>query len=88
MLRYLLQFLFLLVAVRLVFRAVSALLSARSSRPASTPAKRATDLVFDSVCQTYLPRDRAISAIVAGKTRHFCSNECRAKATELLDAAS
>jgi YHS domain-containing protein len=36
-------------------------------------------LVRDPVCQTYIPRDGAVTAIVGGETRFYCSEACRAK---------
>jgi hypothetical protein len=45
----------------------------------------AGDLVRDRVCNTYLPRERAVRAVVAGQEEHFCSVACRDRA---LAAAS
>lgn len=38
------------------------------------------DLVRDRVCNTFLPRDRAVRAVVAGHEEHFCSVACRDRA--------
>ena len=38
------------------------------------------DLVRDRVCNTFLPRDRAVRAVVAGREEHFCSVACRDRA--------
>jgi len=45
------------------------------------------DLVRDRVCNTFLPRDRAIHALVNGHEEHFCSTACRDRARELLQPA-
>lgn len=73
--------------IRLLLRGVAAWL-----RPAAAPeAPRragATDLVRDRVCNTYLPRDRALLAKVAGKDEHFCSATCRDRALTAAGLAS
>jgi len=62
----------------------------RAPRPTAPPAAPPTphsspDLVRDRVCNTFLPRDRAVLAIVRGQEQHFCSTACRDRA--LADAA-
>jgi hypothetical protein len=57
-------------------------------RPRETGAARASvagELVRDRVCNTFLPRDRAIHAVVGSREEHFCSAACRDRA--LADAA-
>jgi hypothetical protein len=39
-------------------------------------------LVRDPVCGTYIPRDGAVTAVVRGETRSYCSDACRAKDAE------
>jgi hypothetical protein len=39
-----------------------------------------TDLVRDRVCNTFLPRERALAGEVAGRIEHFCSVACRDRA--------
>ena len=34
------------------------------------------ELVKDPVCQTYLPRSRALERTIHGTTRYFCSETC------------
>ncbi len=78
---------FLLVLLRVLVRFVAAAVrgyrgdagKAKAARPAG-----ATDLVRDRVCNTFVPRARAIKATVAGREEHFCSAGCRDKA--LLEA--
>jgi hypothetical protein len=41
---------------------------------------RATDMVRDRVCDTFLPRGRALVATVDGREQYFCSAECRRRA--------
>ena len=63
------------VALYLVFRVlIRRLLGVRRQPP---PIREA--LVKDPVCQTYLPRSRALSRTINGTTHYFCSPECSAK---------
>ena len=62
------------------------LFAAARERPAAGPAGSATDLVRDRVCNTFVPRDRALSGTVAGRTEHFCSAECLRRAQDALDS--
>lgn len=36
-----------------------------------------TELVRDKVCNTFLPKSKALELTAAGGTRYFCSRECR-----------
>jgi YHS domain-containing protein len=47
----------------------------RSPDPASSP--RGAEMVRDPHCGTFVPRDEALPRTVEGKTRYFCSKECR-----------
>ena len=49
-------------------------------------ASRDHDLVRDRVCNTFLPRERALHALVNGHEEHFCSIACRDRAGELQPA--
>jgi uncharacterized protein len=89
MIRWFLTFLALLLLVRLVLRFVLGLLQGlatpsdrRGGASARGRAVGATTLVRDPVCGTYIPRDGAVTAIVRGETRHYCSDACRAKDAE------
>jgi hypothetical protein len=75
-----LRVLLLLLLVRLVLRGLAALL-----RPAPAPREVAPpeEMVRDRVCNTFLRRDRALRATVAGVEEHFCSPACRDRALAL-----
>ena len=79
-----LQFLFWLLMLRFVVRAVAAAFSTGPARTAAPPPRAQVrapeDLVLDRVCRTHVPRSRALVARVAGREEHFCSPACREKA--------
>ncbi len=80
MLGYLLRFLAIVLLIRFVMRAISLWLRPRNTTvpaPAPVPLQ---DLVRDRVCNTFVPRERAIAALVNGHQEHFCSTACRDKA--------
>lgn len=83
-----LRFVLLLFVVRLALRALAAWL--RGSPPAAQPEGQVGggDLVRDRVCNTFLPRDRALSVVRAGREEHFCSAACRDRAAADLSQAS
>lgn len=89
-----LQFLFWLLVLRLVVRAVARVFSPGAGRPrtGAAPARpevRASeDLVLDRVCQTHVPRSLALVARVDGRDEHFCSPACRDKALASVARAS
>ena len=80
-----LRFLLALFVVRLVLRAVAAL---SRPRPSTVPPRRAGELVRDRVCNTFLPRERAIRAVVGGREEHFCSAACHERALAAVSRAS
>ncbi|HZI93671.1 MAG TPA: hypothetical protein VFE84_05480 [Patescibacteria group bacterium] len=67
--------------------------SRRNVRDASGAARaaRTGELVRDRVCNTFLPRERAIGLTRSGETHFFCSEDCRTRfiagATRGIDAA-
>ena len=89
-----LQFLFWLLLLRLVVRAVARAFSPRAGRPRPTAApprpevRAPEDLVLDRVCHTHVPRSRALVARVDGREEHFCSPACRDKAKAAVARAS
>jgi len=87
------QFLFWLLVVRLVLRTLARLFSAslgatRTGAPRPPQVKPAEDLILDRVCQTHVPRSRALTASVAGREEHFCSTACRDRALAAVVHAS
>jgi hypothetical protein len=72
----LLRVLAVLLLVRLFFRFLGGVV--RGYRGEGTP--RSLDMVRDRVCNTFLPRDRALRALVDGREEHFCSAQCRDRA--------
>lgn len=54
--------------------------------PAAPAAGGPGDLVRDRVCNTFLPRERAVRALVNGHEEHFCSVACRDQALRLQPA--
>lgn len=86
----LVRVLFALLVVRLLLRAVAGWL--RAPRPVapkpSRPRELAADLVRDNFCNTFLPRNGAIKALVAGREEYFCSNACRDRALAAMAQAS
>jgi hypothetical protein len=89
-----LQFLFWLLVLRFVVRAVARVFSPGPARPraAAPPAppqvRPPEDLVLDRVCHTHVPRSTALVARVAGREEHFCSPACRDKAVAAVARAS
>ncbi|MFI5183977.1 MAG: hypothetical protein ACHQNV_06245 [Vicinamibacteria bacterium] len=80
-----------LVVVRMVLRGLAAL--SRDARPAAagprpSQGKPVSDLVRDRTCNTFLPRDRAVRAVISGREEHFCSDACRDRAMAAASRAS
>ena len=75
-----------LLFIRLLLRFVAGVIRgyrepARPDHP--VPARDgSTRLVRDAVCNTYLPLDRALVALVKGREEHFCSPACRDRALQ------
>jgi hypothetical protein len=70
-----------LLAVRFVLRFLAAVVQGYQGTPRR---EAATDMVRDRVCDTFLPRSRALVAVVDGREQHFCSVECRDRARRLI----
>jgi hypothetical protein len=86
MLVYLLRFLLVLIFVRLLFRFIGGLIRGyqQANQRGNAPST-GVPLVRDRVCNTFLPGDRALRAVIAGHEEFFCSPACRDRA---LAAAS
>ena len=78
----LVRFLVALLIVRFVLRFVVAVVQGYRGAPPPRPA--ATEMVRDRVCDTFLPRSRALVAVIDGREQHFCSPECRDRARRLV----
>lgn len=83
-----LRFLFMLFVVRLVVRGLAPLFAPRRAAPRPASPKVIEDLVRDRVCNTFVPRARALTAAVAGREEHFCSAACRDRALQEVSRAS
>ena len=73
----LVRFLVVLLIVRFVLRFLAAVVQGYQGAPRR---EAATDMVRDRVCNTFLPRARALRAVVDGREEHYCSPECRDRA--------
>jgi YHS domain-containing protein len=78
-----LRFLLVLLVIRLVLRGLRALF-----RPAPRP-RQISDVatVRDRICNTFVPRDKAVKAVIAGREEYFCSAACRDRAAALAEAS-
>ena len=83
----LLWLLILRVVVRGLARMFGGSAAGRRAAPGQAP-RLVDDLVLDRVCQTYVPRSRAVVAHVAGREQAFCSPACRDKALSAVARAS
>ena len=76
-----------LMAVRLLGRFVRGVMEGmQEDEPAAPPA--GTEMVRDQVCNTFVPRGRALRATIGGREAFFCSPACRARAQAALAAGS
>jgi hypothetical protein len=73
-----------LLIVRFVLRFVVAVVQGYQGAGAPRREAPATEMVRDRVCDTFVPRSRALMAIVDGREQHFCSPECRDRARRRL----
>ena len=81
------RFLFVLLVVRLLVRGLARAFAPRAARrPADPPPLE--ELVRDRVCNTFVPRSRAVAAVVGGVEEHFCSAACRDRALLAVSRAS
>ena len=85
-----LRVVFILILVRIVVRGLARVFAPRNaSRPArATTPSAPEELVRDRVCNTFVPRSRAVLAEVAGHEELFCSPACRDKALLAVPRAS
>jgi len=87
-----LQFLFALLVVRLLSRVLGAFFrqpgAPQGQRPAAARRVSGGELVKDRICNTHVPRDRAVTARIAGHDEYFCSTACRDQALATWSRAS
>jgi hypothetical protein len=75
------RFVVALFLVRVALRFVAGVIQGlREPGPARVSG---VDMVRDRVCNTFLPRERAVTAVVGGREMHFCSAACRDRALAL-----
>jgi hypothetical protein len=80
-----LRVLLVLVALRFLARFVNGVLTGLRDTAAPPPAG-GRDMVRDRICNTFLPREQALKALVHGEEMHFCSPACRDRALSLQPA--
>ena len=73
----LVRIVFWLLVLRLTVRAAASFFRPRPEVP---KAKASAELVRDRICNTFVPQDRALLAMVGGKPEYFCSAACRDRA--------
>lgn len=76
-----------LVIIALVAWGIRRLLSSRQGSPAGSRARGQIprsdgEMVRDRVCNTFLPRERALIVEHDGSTHFFCSETCRSRYLE------
>jgi len=81
----LVRLLLVLFLLRLLLRFVAAVVA--GYRGHGRPAPRVEEMVRDRVCDTFVPRARALVAMVDGREQHFCSARCRDRALALRPSA-
>jgi hypothetical protein len=75
-----LRALLVLVVLRLLAGFVRGLLQGLRETPAGGGRGAGGDMVRDRICNTFVPRDRALMAVVHGVEEPFCSAACRDRA--------
>jgi len=75
------RFVIALFLLRIAFRFVAGVIQGLREPPAAGPS--GVEMVRDRVCNTFLPRERAVTANVGGREMHFCSAACRDRALAL-----
>jgi uncharacterized protein len=51
-------------------------------RPRQAPRQVRGEMVKDDICNTYIPREEALTEVRDGAERYFCSEECRRKSQQ------
>jgi len=76
-----LRFVVAILLVRIGLRFIAGVI--RGLREPPLEAARGVDMVRDRVCNTFVPRAAALTAVVGGHEMHFCSAACRDRALAL-----
>ncbi len=77
MLRQLLWLVFFIGLGWLIRRVFGRRPADQAPQPAAGPARKTGSLVRDRVCNTYLPKARALTESRGGEEHFFCSERCR-----------
>lgn len=81
--RFLLVLVLFGAAIMLLRRFAGLFGAAQSNRADARRARGSepgvTELVRDKVCNTFLPKSKALELTAAGETYFFCSTECRSR---------
>jgi hypothetical protein len=83
----LLRVVVVLFALRLLLRGVAALFR-QSPRPRKPAPALGEEMVRDQICNTFLPKKRALREVIGGEERFFCSSSCRDEARRRFARAS
>ncbi|MCU0241372.1 MAG: hypothetical protein MUF51_02995 [Vicinamibacteria bacterium] len=75
---FILRALLVLFLLRMVFRFISGW--SQGERRSVERGNATRKLVRDTVCNTYIPSDLAVTAHIAGHEEYFCSSACRERA--------
>jgi YHS domain-containing protein len=75
--RFVVAFLLLRLGLRFIAGVI------RGLREPSVEGADGVDMVRDRVCNTFVPRAAALTAVVGGREMHFCSAACRDRALAL-----
>ena len=72
-----------LLLVRLAGRFVGGVVTGMKGEQPGAEPRGGQEMVRDQVCNTFLPRERALRAMIGGREAHFCSSACRDRALSL-----
>jgi YHS domain-containing protein len=75
------RFVVAFLLIRLGLRFVAGVI--RGLREPPLEGAAGVDMVRDRVCNTFVPRAAALTAVVGGHEMHFCSAACRDRALAL-----
>ncbi len=73
------RLLFYLIIIYLAYKLINKVLagSPAEKRHYKTTDLQGEDMVRDPSCNTYIPKDNALSAKAGEEVHYFCSEECR-----------